>query len=341
MRSALAPALLLAALLPLSCTASDDPDLVVYCSLDQVHSERILELFEQRTGLVVQPQFDVERNKTVGMVNKIILEKDRPRADVYWNNEIAHTIRLKNAGLTQPYASPEAAGIPANFKDAEGHWTGFAARARVIMYLPELTDGAGGPPTRIEDLLLPELAANGGMAAPLTGTTLTHFSVLSQQQGSEAVLDWLARAKESGLHVGKGNADVMRRVSQDRDFGWCMTDTDDAAAARRNGHPVEVLYPDQEEGGKGTLLIPNTVCMIQGARHPDAAKRFIDFVLSAEVEELLANADSEQIPLRPGVPAPDHVKMPGRDFRAMEVDWEAAAIELQARQTDFQELFTE
>jgi iron(III) transport system substrate-binding protein len=340
MRRLCTPVLALGALAAAGCGAGQEPDLVVYASLDQVHSERIIQLFEERTGLEVDAQYDVERNKTVGMVNRIILEKDRPRADVYWNNEIAHTIRLKNAGLTQAYASPSAEGIPAGFKDPDGHWTGFAARARVIMSLPELV-GEAGVPSRIEDLIDPRWADDGGMAAPLTGTTLTHFSVLSQQLGAEAVLDWLGRAKQSGLHIGRGNADVMRQVSQDHDYAWCMTDTDDAAAARRNGHPVEVHYPDQEEGGKGTLLIPNTVCLIAGARHPEAAQRFIDFVLSAEVEELLAHADSEQIPLRPGVPAPDHVKMPGRDFRPMEVDWVAAAAELEARQPDFQELFTE
>ena len=316
-----------------------EPDLVVYSSLDQVHSEKIIELFAQRTGLDVSAQWDVEANKTVGLVNRLIAEASNPRADVYWNNEIAHTIRLKNAGITAPYLSPSARDIPASFKDAEGHWTGFAGRARIIMYRPDLL-GDSRPPTRVEDLAQPDFAASGGMARPLTGTTLTHFALLSLRNGKQATLDWLEHAKRSGLSFGPGNAAAMRRVCEG-DFAWCLTDTDDAAAARRNGYAVEVLYPDQGEAGIGTVLIPNTACLINGAPHPEAARRFLDFLLSAEVEAMLAQADSEQIPLRASVPVPAHVKLPGKDFHAMEVDWEAAARELELRQIDFKQLFLE
>ncbi|KAA3613508.1 MAG: extracellular solute-binding protein [Planctomycetota bacterium] len=327
--------LALLALLGASCGQS--ADLVVYSSLDQVHSEKIIHLFEQRTGLKVDAQYDVERNKTVGLVNRLLAERSRPRCDVYWNNEIANTLRLKAQGVTQAYASPEAEGLPASFRDPESHWTGFAARARVIMYREDM-EGQPQPPRQVEAMADPQYAVHGAMARPLTGTTLSHFTVLSQQQGAEAVDAWFTRAEQAGLAFGSGNADVMRRVCE-KDFAWCLTDTDDAAAARRNGFPVKILYPDQ--GGVGTMLIPNTVCMIAGARNPEAAKRFIDFVLSAEVEAMLAASDSEQIPLRPGVEVPDHVGRPGEDFQVMEVDWPAAAKQLEARIQDFEEMFSQ
>jgi iron(III) transport system substrate-binding protein len=300
-----------------------------------VHSEKILKLFADRTGLDVMGAWDVERNKTVGLVNRLLAEQNHPRADVYWNNEIAHTIRLKKAGLTQPYASPSAEGIPFGYKDADHHWTGFAARARVFL---QRTDKEVALPARVYEMAEPQFARHGAMAAPLTGTTLTHFSALSLNDSSTHVLTWLDKASQSGLKIGAGNADVMRRTCEG-DVDWCLTDTDDAAAARRNGHPVEVVFPDQGEGGRGALLIPNTVCMIANAPHPDAARQFIDFVLSAEVEALLAASDSEQIPLRPGVDAPDYVKLPGRDFHATTVNWEAVANELDQRFPDFQKQF--
>ena len=52
-----------------------EADLVVYCSLDQVHSEKILKLFADRTGLDVMGAWDVERNKTVGLVNRLLAEQ--------------------------------------------------------------------------------------------------------------------------------------------------------------------------------------------------------------------------------------------------------------------------
>ncbi|RMH02526.1 MAG: extracellular solute-binding protein [Planctomycetota bacterium] len=335
MRRALAPLLLLAA----AACAGEEADLVVYCALDAEHSEPIVRIFEERTGLRVDLQTDTEQAKTVGLVQRLFQERERPRADVFWNNEIAHTIRLARAGLTVPYRSPAATGIPASFRDPDGHWTGFAARARIILHRTDLPADLQ-PPRRVADLIRPELAPHGGMAAPLTGTTLTHFAALSLRLGREPVLDWLRRAKESGLHIGRGNAHVMRQV-REGDYGWCLTDTDDAAKARRAGYPVAILFPDQEEGGAGTLLIPNTICLIAGGPHPEAGRRFIDFVLSPEVEAMLAAGDSEQIPLHAGVAAPPGMKLPGRDFRPMEVDWEAVAEELEAVLPRFQELFTE
>jgi iron(III) transport system substrate-binding protein len=325
----------------LSSCSGEDYDLVVYASLDKEHSEPILRLFEERTGLRVQAQYDVEQNKTVGLVKRIRAEKDNPYADLFWNNETAHTIRLQNLGLTQEYQSDATRAIPEQFRDPAGHWVGFAARARVILYRQDLLDaGQTGLPRTIEQMIEPQYANFGGMAAPLTGTTMTHFAVLSNQLGSEHILSWLERARHSGLAITSGNATAMRRVCQG-DIAWCLTDTDDAAAAIDNGYPVQIFYPDQTDKITGTLVIPNTVCILKGARHLSAAKQFVDFLVSPEVEEILARSRSRQIPLNPASVAPEGLKIPGRDFVAMPVDWQQAATELEARAVDFQRIFTQ
>lgn len=340
MRACLAPLLLLAAWTLPSCGEAEY-DLVVYASLDKEHSEPLIALFEERTGLKVNAQYDVEQNKTVGLVNRIEAEKDAPFADVFWNNEIAHTIRLKKKGLTQPSESETTRKIPAEFRDADGHWVGFAARARVIMYSPSLLESSGSQlPPNILAMTDPAFAQHGGMARPLTGTTLTHFAVLAQQLGREPILAWLEASRESELALTNGNATVMRRVCQD-DFPWCLTDTDDAAAAVANGYPMEIAYPDQTDELAGTLLIPNTLCMVQGARHPEAAQQFIDFLISPEVEEYLAKSRSRQIPLHPDSQAPEGLPLPYRDYAVLAVDWEAAADELDAILPEFQRIFTQ
>lgn len=333
--------LLLAAGLSLASCGGSEYDLVVYASLDQEHSEPIIRMFEEETGLKVNAQYDVEQNKTVGLVNRLIAEKDAPIADVFWNNEIAHTIRLKRMGLTQPSESEVTRSIPADFRDPDGHWVGFAARARVLMFDPNLLAESGTElPPNIWSLIDAPYATNGGMAQPLTGTTLTHYAVLSQQLGREAVLEWLRNSKESGIHLTNGNATTMRQVCQG-DYAWCMTDTDDAAAAVANGYPVEIVYADQTDELTGTLLIPNTLCMIQGAQNPEAAQQFIDFLVSPRIEEYLANSRSRQIPLHPESKAPEGLPLPYRDYQVLAVDWEAAATELEAVTPEFQKIFTQ
>jgi len=313
------------------------PDLVVYCSLDQEFAEPLIAAFELESGLRVNAQFDVERNKTVGMVQRLIAERAHPRADVFWNNEIAQTIRLKNLGLTSAFSPPTAAAIPAEFRDAESHWHGFAARARVILYR---TDRNQPAPTTFDQMLEPAFAERGGLAKPLTGTTLTHFTVLATMRGRDAALDWIRRAESAGLRWGSGNADVMRNVARG-DFDWCMTDTDDAAKAIQDGHPVAIHYLQQEGPGSGTLLIPNTVCVLEGAPHRAAAERFVSWLLRPETEAMLAAASSRQIPLLAGAEAPAGVGIPGRDFTTLKVDWNAVAAALETREQEFRALLVQ
>ena len=66
-------------------------------------------------------------------MNRLIAEKNNPQADVYWANEPIRAEVLRQQGIAAPYVSPNAHGIPASFKDPNGYWTGFAARARVLI----------------------------------------------------------------------------------------------------------------------------------------------------------------------------------------------------------------
>lgn len=155
------------------------------------------------------------------------------------------------------------------------------------------------------------------MANPLFGTTSMHAAALFDVMGEAE-----ARAFFDGLHqnevsVLSSNGEVRRRVAAG-EFAFGLTDTDDANVAITEGKPVELVYPDAE--GQGTLVVPNAAVLIAGAPHPENAGRFIDFILSAEVEQALAESEAAQMPLRPGVPVPAGV-MPLEDIHAMPVDY--------------------
>jgi iron(III) transport system substrate-binding protein len=128
---------------------------------------------------------------------------------------------------------------------------------------------------------------------------------------------------------------VARLVSSG-ELAWGWTDTDDYNVAREKGLPVAAVYPDA--GGIGTLLIPNTVAILADAPHPDAARRFVDWVLRPEIEAELARSRSAQVPVRAGVPSPPHVKGPG-DFTVMQVDFQRVGAELDARAEELRERF--
>ncbi|MCB9916749.1 MAG: extracellular solute-binding protein [Planctomycetes bacterium] len=332
----LIPVLALAAL---ACGCADEPDLVVYCALDQVDSERILKDFEAATGLKVRAEFDAEAHKTVGLVRRIREEQARPRCDVFWNNEFAHTVSLADDGLLASYDAPNAASIPETFRDPERRWTGFAARARVFIVNTEKADPAAVH--GMWDLLDPKWKGQVCMARPLTGTTLTHAAALYVALGDDKANEYFQRVKAASdageLQLMPGNGQVMRQV-KDGALAWGWTDTDDYNRALQGGAPVAMVFPDRGEGELGTLFIPNTVAILKDAPHPEAARKLVDYLLSLEVERKLASFDGAQIPLHAELKDEPH-QLPIADMRPMVVDYAAVGAQIDARFEALKELF--
>lgn len=224
-----------------SCSAPQNR-VVVYTALDEMYAEPVLQLFEERTGIEAVPVYDTEAAKTTGLVNRLMAERDRPRADVFWNNEVAQTIRLTQDGALAAYDSPGRAGIPEKFKDAEGYWTGFAARARVIIYNTELVED---PPVSVRDLLDPKWKGQAAIAKPLFGTTATHAAAWFALWGDGDTKAFFEGIKANEIAVLAGNSTVRDLVARG-EFAWGLTDTDDANGGVLDGFPVTWLFPDQD-----------------------------------------------------------------------------------------------
>lgn len=307
---------------------------VVYTSLDQVYSEPILNAFEKETGIAVKAVYDVEAAKTTGLVNRLIAEKPHPKADVFWNSEVGRTLVLKEKGVLAPYRSPSAGDIPERFRDTEGYWTGFAARARVLIYNTRLL-APEALPASIFDLTGPAWKGKVTMGYPLFGTTATQVAAWYAVLGPERTQGYLRDLKANGLVVVDGNAMTRDLVAQG-EVPIGFTDTDDAHSAMQAGKPVAMHFPDKD--GIGTLMIPNTVALVAGAPHPEAARRLIDYLLSPAVERRLADADSMQIPVRDGVERPPHV--PAYDaIKGMDVDFADVARNLEPSARFSRDLF--
>ena len=282
---------------------------MVYVSADDHLARQVIAVFEKETGINVEMAGDAEATKTTGQVQKLRDEKDNPQADVFWSNEIFMTITLAEEGVLAPYESPATADWPAAFRDPENHWYGFAGRARVIGYAPDRVAPDEVPQTW-RDLADPRLKGRIVMADPRFGTTGGHLGAMktywdqTETPGyyEDTFLPSLAR--NDVRIIPSGNAGVIRAVvGGEADLG--LTDTDDIWAAQARGQNVDLVYPShgtkENTHGQGTLLIPNTIALIAGGPNPKSAGRFIDFMLSEQVERMIAETDSHNVPLRPGL----------------------------------------
>ena len=171
---------------------------VVYVSHDQVFSEPLLKDFEKETGIAVKAVFDTEEAKSTGVMNRLMAEKNNPQADVYWANEPIRAELLKQQGISSPHVAPNAEAIPAQFKDSEGHWTGFSARARLIVASAKPGQAR---PSGIRDYADPRFKGKGVIANPLFGTTTAYTAALFTLWGDEEAKKFLAAAKKNGVKL--------------------------------------------------------------------------------------------------------------------------------------------
>jgi iron(III) transport system substrate-binding protein len=275
---------------------------------------------------------DTEETKSAGLLNRLIAEKTRPQCDVFWSGDPVRAGILKNKGISAAYNSPAAAGLPAQFSDPQQHFTGFSTRARVIIYNTSRCP-AGSEPKSVRELADAKWKGQACMANPLFGTTSMQAAAWFETMGEEPAKAFFTALAANEVKLLSSNGEVKRRVAAG-DFAFGLTDTDDAIGAVLEGKPVNFVIPDQDAAGAGTLLVPNAAVLIAGAPHPEAGKRFIDFLLSAESEKMLAQSEAAQIPLRPGVPGPEKLPPLGR-IKALAVDYAALASRLDALQQGF------
>jgi iron(III) transport system substrate-binding protein len=311
-------------LLALCGCRGSQPRVVLYCAQDREFAEEILGEFTRQTELAVAPKYDTEANKSVSLYFEIVHEKDRPRCDVFWNNEILSTIRLQKQGLLVPYASTPGESYP---RAADDTWHAFAARARVLIVNTHLVPESKRPHSLME-LTEPRWRGLVTMAKPQYGTSATQAACLFQVLGTERAEAFYRGLKANGVQISPGNKQAAEWVGQGRTAAGQpvaigITDTDDAMEEVKAGRSVAIVFPDQQD--VGTLYIPNSLAIVKGGPNPEGARRLVDYLLGGDVEAALEKS-GWHFRLRDG---PDAMRAPAPELeggkRRMDVDFEKAA----------------
>ncbi len=289
--------MVLIVLLGLSGCGAKSNEVVVYTAVDEVFAEKVIDDFEKETGIKVQVVYDTEANKTTGLVNRIIAEKDHPVCDVFWNNEFVQTIKLDREGVLAPFESPSAADIPDYYKSKDKLWTAVGGRARVLLVNNDKLSKDDFP-TSVLDFANDKYDGDDlAIAYPMFGTTKTMAAALYARWGEQKGKEYFEKIASKGVHVVDGNS-VTKDMAASGQVAIGFTDSDDAREAIEDGANVTMVYPDQGADDMGTLLTPSTVCLIKGAPNEDNARVFIDYILSESTERGLVDAGFFDLSIR-------------------------------------------
>ena len=319
-----------------SGTAAASDEVIIYTSVDQVFADPVFKAFETKTGVKVRAVYDAEAAKTTGLVNRLIAEKARPRADVWWSGEVVQTLKLAERAVLAPYSSPSALSLPASLRDPAALWTGFGGRARVFLYN---TTSKAPAPSSLGDLATLPAGTDPrrvAMANPVFGTAATQAAILYAAWSPAKAREYYDAIVRNGVTVVEGNGDVRDKVVSG-ELDWGLTDTDDALGAIEKDASVLVIVPDQGDAGDfgGAFVMPNTVGLVAGGPNAANGKLLVDYLLSAENEQALVRESWIQFPAR-GVP---DARFEAGTVRFAPVDWPKAFAELDKSAADMKELF--
>ncbi|MGD9634933.1 MAG: extracellular solute-binding protein [Pirellulales bacterium] len=311
---------------PIGCGKHVRPKVVVYTSVDKEIALPIFAEFTKATGIRVKPKFgsDLVGGATGGteaLAQEILAERDEVCCDLFWNDEILHTIALDRAGLLKSCAATAESAFPASARSPQSTWYAIASRARVLVVNRNQVFEARLPKS-LYDFTDQQWYDRVGLAKPLAGLSATHAACLFQTMDDAKALELYVRFKRNAKILAT-DREVARAVASGT-LAFGLTNSSEAVAEAAAGAPISIVYPDQGANEFGTLFIPMTVAVVKDSPHPEPAEQLLNFLLSAEVARQLADGPSAFIPLRGDVAASDRVKTPD-EVRAMQADFNAAA----------------
>lgn len=283
-----APCILLI-FLSLSCSRGDGKhEIVLYSSVDEPYVTPLLKRFETQTGIHVRLVTDTEATKSAALSERIEAEKDHPQADVYWGNEVFHTINLAERGIFTPYPPATAHDVPARWRGKDDLFIDIGLRARMIVVSTRSEFPAGVHIQGLNDLTNPSLRGRIGICHPGFGTASGHVAALYVLWGEAKYVEYMKSLRANDVKLLGGNSAVVDQVAAGNLLAG-ISDNDDINNAKADSRPVDSILPDQSNG-QGTLLIPTTIALVNRCPHPDEAKRLIDFLCDPAVEkELIAS----------------------------------------------------
>jgi iron(III) transport system substrate-binding protein len=236
---------------------------VVYTSQDQIYAEPLLAEFTKQTGIKVLPVFDSESVKTAGLAQRLIAEKENPRADVFWSNEEMISRHLVELGALD-----------------SNSWAKAGYRTRRLVINTNLVS-ANDAPKNLSELTAPKWAGKIAVAYPMYGTTAAHFVALRQRWGDAAWRTWCKGLAANKPFVVDGNSMVVRMVGNG-EAALGLTDSDDIAAGVRNGLPIAALPLSCE-----FLSISSSIGIVRSAPHRSEAEAFFKFAQSEQTVKSL------------------------------------------------------
>ena len=280
-----------------STEGNDSNKLVLITASADDNLNSVIPAFEEKTGIEVE----IITGSTGEVYSRIQAERDNPSCDVTW---IGEYYAIMDTSLFETYVSPNDEDYPEAFKNTTGVFTAVNGTCPVIIWNKELVpNGIKG----YKDLLNPEL--KGKIAFGDAGTSSSAYNHLENMLidfgNGDVEADSAWDYVESLLNqldgrIVNSSSVTYRGVASGEYAVGLSWDAPALELAQSENNTTDFCY--MEEGSASKL---SGVCIIKGAKNLENAKKFIDFMSSAEGQTLLATNSAGANPVRTDVDMPE------------------------------------
>ncbi|SDW06850.1 iron(III) transport system substrate-binding protein [Albimonas donghaensis] len=317
-------ALSAAALTTAGAASAQEGPLVLYTSQPNADAQATVDAF-----MAAYPQVEVEwvRDGTTKIMARLRaeFEADAPQPDVLFIADMVTMEGLKREGRLMAHPEADVSAYPAGLHDPEGYYFSTKLITSGIVY----NTASDAAPATWADLVEGPCAGKVAMPSPLTsGAATIHMATLTANP--ELGWDYYAKLAETGAVAQGGNGGTLKAVAGGEKLCGVVVDFLPIREAAK-GAPVAFVFPPQ-----GVSAVTEPAAILSTAKNPDAAKAFIDFLVSREGQELAARMG--YLPAHPDVTPPEG--FPARaEIKLMDFDPADALENDAAHKAKFNALF--
>ncbi len=252
------------------------------------------ELFEKKYGVKVS----YARSDTGEMVLRVMNESKAGRMQADVVDGTSSVPAMKREGLTAKFIPDNARRFPAQFLDAGGEWVAGNFYVHEPVYNTDLVR-RGTEPRKYEDLLDPRWKGRMSWSSLVSSSSAPGFiGIVLTHMGEAKGMDYLRKlAAQNITPVNFAARQVVDQVMAGEYPLTLQAFHHHAVISAAQGAPVEWIPFEP------AMAVLSVISVTKDAPHPNAARLFTEFLVSAEGQQLFR--DSDYIPVDPAIPARD------------------------------------
>ena len=301
----------------------------MYIALTKAYASETIKVYSERQPFLIEPlinQYEEQNGNKIewifskkGLVQKIILEKDRPVADIFLSSDIARLIDITEAGANVEI--PLQKNVPSNLQTDD--WTSLTMRARVIYAHNDLQLEK----ISYEDLILPKYKDRVCTRSGYHPYNISLFSALIAHHGVEWFEDYIVKLKANLSRKPQGNdrdqvkaiyAGVCDVSIGNHYYYFKMMDDPNQIIWLEKVSPI---FPNQDSYGSHVNI--SGIAIINNKNY-DASIDFLEFLLSEEAQKIFAN-DNNEFPVNVNVKASERVQAQANNAKFDSIDLQEIA----------------